>query len=441
MKSGKRIVKKDGACAGDEPMAGIPRDFSETVKDIKLAILQARAKAAHLANAEALKLYFYVGGYISRKTRNAKWGSGAINALSERLQVELPGLRGFSPQHMRFMRQFFEAWSVVGEIRQLATAEFQHLPSNELTAGQIRYLPSSEMTGCEIGYLSSSKLERHLRSGEIRPLPTNELGKDDIAAFFSIGFTHHREIIRFCKDFDERLYYIHACAKAPWSVEQLLEHLRADDYHHVGVLPNNFEKALSPMALATQAVRSFKDEYLLDLVNLDNVDARYGYETDERMLSKSMVANIEKTIAALGGNDFCFMGREKRLVFEDDEFFVDLLFFHRGLKAMVAIELKMGDFHPGYLGQLNFYLAALDKLMKKPDENPTIGLLLCEKVNKPVVQLAVQGYSQPIGIATYQALRNIPEPYKTLAPVIDGVRKVMAENVKARSKDAKRGGK
>lgn len=432
MKSGKRIVKKDGARAGDEPMAGIPRDFSETVKDIKLAILQARARAAHLANAEALKLYFYVGGYISKKTRAAEWGSSAIDALSAQLQVELPGLRGFAPSNIKNMRIFFEAWSVVGEIRQLATAEldreaFRHLPSVE-----IRQLPTAEICDTE---------DRHLRSGEIRPLPTNELGKDDIAAFFSIGFTHHREIIRFCKDFDERLYYIHACAKAPWSVEQLLEHLRADDYHHVGVLPNNFEKALSPMALATQAVRSFKDEYLLDLVNLDNVDARYGYETDERMLSKSMVANIEKTIAALGGNDFCFMGREKRLVFEDDEFFVDLLFFHRGLKAMVAIELKMGDFHPGYLGQLNFYLAALDKLMKKPDENPTIGLLLCEKVNKPVVQLAVQGYSQPIGIATYQALRNIPEPYKTLAPVIDGVRKVMAENVKARSKDAKRGGK
>ena len=409
----------------------LPKDFSSTVKDIKLAILQARAKAAHLANAEALKLYFFVGGYISKKTRNAKWGSGAINALSERLQMELPGLRGFSPQHLRFMRQFFEAWISVSPIRHLVSVEF-------------RYLPSSEMTGREICYLPSSKLERHLPSDEIRPLPTDELEKDDIAAFFSIGFTHHREIIRFCKNFDERLYYIHACAKGMWSVEQLLEHLRVDDYHHIGALPNNFEKTLSPMTLATQAVRSFKDEYLLDLVNLDNVDARYGYETDERVLSKSMVANIEKTIQALGGNDFCFMGREKRLVIEGEEFFVDLLFFHRGLKAMVAIELKMGDFHPGYLGQLNFYLSALDKLMKKPDENPSIGLLLCEKVNKPVVQLAVQGYSKPIGIATYQALRNIPEPYKTLAPVIDGVRRVLAESAaerKPRKRPARKGKK
>jgi predicted nuclease of restriction endonuclease-like (RecB) superfamily len=249
------------------------------------------------------------------------------------------------------MRIFFETWYVIEEIRQLATAEldreaFRQLPIAEICDTEIRYLPSAR--NCS--------------------MPLDELGDEDIAAFFSIGFTHHREIIRYCKDIDERLYYIRACAKGFWSVIELKNHIAADEYRHIGILANNFEKTLSPMALATHAVRSFKDEYLLDLINLDNVDARYGYETDERVLSKSMVANIEKTIQALGGNDFCFMGREKRLVFEDEEFFVDLLFFHRGLKAMVAIELKMGDFHPGYLGQLNFYLSALDKLMKKPDE-------------------------------------------------------------------------
>ena len=380
----------------------IPRDFAGAVKDIKLAILQARAKAARLANTEALKLYFFVGGYISRKTRNAKWGSGAIDALSERLQVELPGLRGFSPANIKYMRLFFDEWAEWFEIRHLASDKNRQTSPDDDALMPIRHLASDELT------------------------------EEQISAFLSIGFTHHREILNKCATYEERWYYILSCAKGPWSVEQLLQHLRADDYHHIGALPNNFAKTLAPMALATQAVRSFKDEYLLDLVNLDNVDARYGYETDERVLSKSMVADIEKTIQALGGDDFCFMGREKRLVLEDEEFFVDLLFFHRGLKAMVAIELKMGDFHPGYLGQLNFYLSALDRLLKKPDENPTIGLLLCEKVNRPVVQLAVQGYSQPIGIATYQALRNIPEPYKTLAPVIDGVRKVMAEKAKAR---------
>ena len=370
----------------------VPSDFGKVVTDIKLAILQARARAARASNVEALKLYFYVGGYISKKTRSAKWGTGAINALSERLQVEIPGLRGFSPASMKYMRIFFEEWTKWFEIR--------HLPSDENALVPIRHLASDEIT------------------------------KEQIDAFISVGFTHHREILNKCRNFDERWYYILACAKEHWSVTELERHLKARDYHHIGALPNNFAKTLSPMSLASAAVHSFKDEYLLDLINLENVDARYGYETDERVLSKAMVAEIEKTISALGGNDFCFMAREKRLVFGDDEFFVDLLFFHRGLKAMVAVELKKGDFHPGYLGQLNFYLSALDKLMKKPDENPTIGLLLCEEVNKPVVELAVQGYSQPIGIATYQALKKIPEPYKTLAPVIDGVRRVLAEHGK-----------
>jgi predicted nuclease of restriction endonuclease-like (RecB) superfamily len=382
-----------------ESVKALPGGFSAAVMDIKLAILQARARAARASNVEALKLYFYVGGYVSKKTRSAKWGTGALDALSERLQVELPGLRGFSSQHIRFMRQFYDEWNQV-------------LGLVDENAPEIRYLPSSENED-EIRYLTSSEL--------------NAVTREEVEAFLSIGFTHHRAIFGKCKSLDERWYYIVACAKENWTVIELERHIRADDYHHVGALPNNFAKTLSPMSLATKAVRSFKDEYLLDLVNLDNVDARYGYETDERVLSRTMVAEIEKTIAALGGSDFCFMAREKRLVFGDDEFFVDLLFFHRELKSMVAIELKKGDFHPGYLGQLNFYLSALDKLMKKPDENPTIGLLLCEAVNTPVVQLAVQGYSQPIGIATYQALRNIPEPYKTLAPVIDGVRRVMAE--------------
>jgi predicted nuclease of restriction endonuclease-like (RecB) superfamily len=407
----------------------VPKDFFAAVKDIKLAILQARARAAQASNAEALKLYFYVGGYISKKTRNAKWGSGAIDALSNRLQVELPGLRGFSSSSMIFMRLFYEAWAARPEIHNLVSDEFHYLPSNEIDTAQIHYFLSNE---------SIEGDNRQMPSAENRSLATNELDKGDIVAFFSIGFTHHREIIRFCKDFDERLYYIHACAKAPWSVEQLQQHLRADDYHHVGALPNNFAKTLSPIEEATRTVRSFRDEYLLELVNLDNVDAIHDQDIDERVLSKGLVANIEKTIASLGGSDFCFMGREKRLVVDGEELFVDLLFYHRALQAMVAIELKMGKFRASYLGQLSQYLVVLDQLERKPHEKPSIGLLLCEKMNKPLVQLTVQGYTQPIGIATYQALRNIPEPYKMLAPVIDGVRRILVEHGKETKKPRRR---
>ncbi len=375
----------------------IPEDFASTVNDIKLAILQARAKAAHLANAEALKLYFYVGSYISKKTRSAKWGSGAIDALSKRLQIELPGLRGFSASNIKNMRLFFEYWADDFSIR-------------HLTSGEIRQTASAE-----------SALT------PIRQMPSAELGIEPENAFLSIGFSHHREILRAVKCKDEAWYYICAAARSQWSYQTLLQHLQADDYHHIGALPNNFEKTLSPMALATRAVRSFRDEYLLELVNLDNADAIHDQDVDERMLSKSLVADVEKTIQALGGSDFCFMGREKRLIYADEEIFIDLLFYHRGFHSMVAVELKMGKFRASYLGQLALYLSALDKLEKKPDENPTIGLLLCEEMNKPFVQLAVQDISKPIGIATYKTLRSIPKPYKTLAPVIEGVRQVLAQ--------------
>ena len=148
----------------------------------------------------------------------------------------------------------------------------------------------------------------------------------------------------------------------------------------------------------------------------------------------SLVANIEKTIQALGGDDFCFMGREKRLVYSGEEFFIDLLFYHRGRRAMVAVELKMGKFRPSYLGQLEFYLSALDELMKKPEENPSIGLLRCEKMNKGVVEFAVRDKSKPLGIATYKTLKAIPKPYRSLAPVIEGVRRELANGLKERTK-------
>ncbi len=406
----------------------MPKDFSSAVKDIKLAILQARAKAAHLANAEALKLYFFVGGYISKKTRKAKWGSGAIDALSNQLQVELPGLRGFSATNMKNMRIFFEAWTDMIAIRPLPTNELRHLPSDEISEGENRQMPSDRTALVPI-----------------RQMPSDEFGTDLATAFMSLGFSHHVKILMSCKDREEIWYYIARCAKEMWSYEHLRDHLRADDYHHIGALPNNFEKTLSPMALATKAVRSFRDEYLLELVNLDNVDARADQDVDERVLSKALVADVEKTIQALGGDDFCFMGREKRLVVEGEEVFIDLLFFHRGLQALVAVELKMGKFRPAYLGQLEFYLSALDELVRKPNENPSIGLLLCEKMNKGVVEFAVRDKSKPLGIATYQTLRSIPKPYQTLAPVIEGVRRVLAESAagrKARSNPtAKKGGR
>ena len=191
--AGMKVVRSRGEI--------VPRDFAAAVKDIKLAILQSRARAAHASNVEALKLYFYVGGYVSKKTRTAKWGSGAIDALSNRLQVELPGLRGFSSASIRKMRLFFEAWAECLEIRSL--------PTNELAIVPVITKRSSA---------------------------TNELSVDDAAAFLSVGFTHHVAIFMAVKRVEDRLYYIRRCARECMSVAELEGILAAKEHLHVGSL-------------------------------------------------------------------------------------------------------------------------------------------------------------------------------------------------------------
>ena len=378
--------------------------YPEAVKTIKSAILKSRYLAARLANAEQLKLYFSIGGYVSANTRQGKWGTGAIEAISNALQAELPGLRGFSPSSMKYMRQLYEEW--ISIVKWLSLPNVIDIPANRQSA---------------IGDLS------------IEPVPVNrqsaidDLKEPDIEAFFSIGFTHHIQIFSKCKSLDERWYYIRQSAANFWTVNVLKQHIAAGDFSHVGALPNNFALTLPDARQASRAVRSFKDEYLLDFINIE--DAADGGDVDERVLETAIVNSIKRFIQSLGP-DFCFVGNQYRLIVGDEEFFIDLLFYHRLLRSMVAVELKRGKFKPAYLGQLNFYLSALDKQVRHPDENRSIGLLLCQEANRTVVELAVQDLDKPIGVATYRLGGEIPERYRPLIPLIVGVQKILTETGK-----------
>ena len=397
-------MKKKSQCV-DRGLALKPLDeafeIGVAVKTIKTAILKSRYMAARKANFEHLKLYFHVGAYVSANTRNGTWGSGAIEAISERLSSELPGLRGFSPTNMRNMRIFHEQWSQEG----------------------IHQLPTDELGDCLLDDAVPA----------IHQLPTDELSESDIAAFFSIGFTHHMEILYKCRSQVERWYYIRKAAMEFWNVEELKRHIRARDYAVNGRTVNNFAMTLPSDRQVGKAVQAFKSEYLLDFVNI--VDADDDAETlDEPEWMMEMVAKVRKFIQELGP-DFCFMNVKKRFVVGETEFFSDLVFYHRTLKCMVAIELKKGAFKPAYLGQLDFYLACLDKYVKLQDENPSIGLLLCHSMDRPVVELAVRRYSMPLGVATYRTSEDMPPAYKALKPLLDGSQKLLAEmNAEAAAK-------
>lgn len=376
-------------------------DFVKDVKVIKAAILKSRYIAARLANAEMLKLYFAIGAYVSRNSREGRWGTGAIEEISRLLQKELPGLRGFSPTNMRNMRIFFEAWSSPNAICQPLADKSSIVNSSNV-------------------FSSSSKAGSRIR----QPL-ADELGPNDATAFMSIGFSNHMEIIFACKSIDERLFYIRRSAAEFWSKRTLLQHIKAGDYATQGKAVNNFALTMPDDKQMSRAVQAFRSEYLLDFVNI--VDANDDEETlDEPEWMMEMVSKIRRFIQALGP-DFCFMDVKKRFIVDGEEYFADLVFFHRELKCMVAVELKRGKFKPAYLGQLEFYLACLDKYVKREDENPSVGLLLCREMNRSVVELTIGRHNSPLGVATYRTAEDVPDQYKSLRPLLEGAHKVLSE--------------
>ena len=234
------------------------------------------------------------------------------------------------------------------------------------------------------------------------------------------------EIIYACKDIDERLFYIRKCATEFWSKRVLQQHLKANDYATQGKAVNNFSLTMPDAKQMSRAVQAFKSEYLLDFVNIG--DAADDEETlDEPEWMMEMVSKIRRFIQALGP-DFCFMDVKKRFIVEGEEFFADLVFFHRELKCMVAVELKRGKFKPAYLGQLEFYLACLDKYVKREDENPSIGLLLCHEMNRSVVELTIGRHNTPLGVATYRTAEDVPDEYQSLRPLLDGAQRLLDEN-------------
>jgi predicted nuclease of restriction endonuclease-like (RecB) superfamily len=315
--------------------------YTEATQAIKQAILKSRYNAAALINREMLMLYFGVGEYISNNSRAGTWGTNAIDTISAQLQKELPGLRGFSVTNIKNMRLFYEAWQGVVLNRQLPTDDLENM--------------DLQIVGNEI---------------VIRQSITDELNSDPVLnAFVRVGFTHHIAIINSVKSHEERLFYIHKCATEFWSVEKLKYNLKSGLYAREGKIANNFAVTIPDADFRGKALRSFKDEYLLDYINIEDPD-----EADEREISDHIVRNIKKFIMTLG-NDFSFVGSEYRVIVGGTEYFIDLLFFNRRIQALVAVELKRGAFKPEYAGKLNFYLSALDTYVKMPHEKPSIGIV------------------------------------------------------------------
>lgn len=383
----------------------------KAVSAIKTAILQGQYEAAKDVNRVQLALYYAVGRFLSQNTRKGVWGTGALEAISERLRKELPGLRGFSVSSLKNMRLFFEEWSMLDAHSPIAIGELQHNENQKNTNSPIA-----------TDELNNSAIPDTIDINHALQIP---IASDfPIEDFFRVPFTHHIRIIERVKDLKTRYYYIHRTAEEHLSAEQLVHRIKESAHKHDTLISNNFIQTIPNATAARKAVMMFKDEYLLNFINVEEIGERDSLDVDERVVEQQIVENIKKFIMTFG-NDFAFIGNQYHLEVYGVEQFPDLLFFNRELNALVVIELKTGVFKTSYLGQLMGYLSILDAKVKKPHENPSIGIVLCKSADRDFVEFVIRDYSKPMGVATYTTSQDMPEPYRKALPDIDELKKLL----------------
>lgn len=367
--------------------------YNDAVKQIKTAILQSQAKALKGVNQEQLALYYGIGRFISQNSRAGFWGKDAIDTISRQLSTEVPGLRGFSPRNLRNMRMFYEEWKCLDTNLADASAK----------------LDLGNKSADESANLDSRK--------SLSPL---EIADIPIVAFFSIGFSHHTLILSKTKTLEERRYYIQLCSDLQLSYDALERKIAEDAYHNQGNMPNNFGMTIPDYKRAFQAIQMFKDEYLLDYINVEQLGER-DEDIDERVIENEIVHNVKNFIMTFG-RGFSYMGNQVHYDKLGHDHWVDLLFFNRILKSLVVIELKKGSFKPAYLGQLAAYLRVLDDEERIEGENPSVGIVLCKDADRAYVEYVLQDYTKPMGVATYKSSQ---ERLRELLPDEEEIKKLL----------------
>ena len=367
-------------------------DYNIAVQTIKDAILRSQYQAAKLINREMLSLYYGIGRYISANSREGFWGTGAIRTISEKLRKELPGLKGFSETNLKNMRLFYEEWEPIFNKSAISTI-ISSVATDEIETALLLPAKSSVTT-------------------------------DDLESFLSLDFTHHIAILNGEKDATKRLKYIHLSLANRWNTKYLQQQIKDNAADKYGAMPSNFGVTIKDSRDAIKALNMFKDEYLLDFINTEEIGIRDIADIDERVVEKEIIHNIKKFIMTFG-RDFAFVGNQYHLEAFSEDFFPDLLFFNRELNCLVVVELKTSDFKPGYLAQLMTYLRILDDKVRKPHENPSIGIVLCKNANKDFVEYVIQDYAKPMGVATYRLSEDMPEKLREVLPDVEELRKLL----------------
>lgn len=333
-----------------------PEGYSDWLAELKGRIHNAQQRATLAVNRELVLLYWQIGHDILTRQAEQGWGTKVIGRLAQDLRVAFPGMKGFSPRNLKYMRAFAEAW-----------------PDTEFVQQAAAQLP----------------------------------------------WGHNLVLLDKLPGPETRRWYAAKAIEHNWSRNILVMQIETHLLERSGKAVSNFESHL-PKPQSDLARESLKDPYRFDFLGLT-------FDAQEREIENALVKHVTEFLLELGAG-FAFVGQQVLLDVGGDEFFIDLLFYHLKLRCYVVIELKAGKFKPEHLGQLSFYLTAVDAQLKHLQDGPTIGLLLCKSKNKVVAEYALRDNARPIGVAEYQLVESLPAELQTSLPSIEQIERELASD-------------
>ena len=338
-------------------------DYKNWLQTLKGEIQQSQIKAAIQVNSELLRLYWQIGKAIVEKQAKAKWGDGFLQTLSADLCKEFPTMKGFSYRNLKSIRQWFLFYNQEFLIRKQLVSQLE-------------------------------------------------------ASLFSIPWGHHIMIMQRCKSIQEALFYVHKTIENHWSRSVLEHQIALNLYARQGKAITNFQQQL-PATASDLAQELTKDPYVFDFLSMTE-----GYT--ERELQQYLEDHMTKFLLELG-KGFCFYGKQVHINVGGDDFYIDLLFYNAHLHCYVVVELKTTKFKPEHIGQLKFYVTAVNKQLRTEGDNPTIGLLICKDKNDIVAEYTLEEIHNPIGVSSYKLFDELSKGFQSSLPSIEEIEKQLID--------------
>ena len=349
----------------------IPENYPLLVKQIKNRVLLAQQRAAFSANEELLRMNWDIGEILNKSKSVDGWGNKTLQRLSTDMKNEYPTEKGFSVRNMQCMIQFYQEYD-----RDLTHVKHDH----QIAQSMIAQFDSDNIS-----------------------LPIKQL-----------SWTHNILLIQRVKDIRARYWYMVQTLSSHWNVRFLTESIRLNRYETYGALPNNFNETM-PATDAQNATALLKDPYIFDMLT-------FTEQYNERDVEIGLTKHIEQFLVEMGAG-FAFMGRQFHINVSSDDYYIDILMYNTFLHRYMVIELKASEFKPEYIGKLNFYCSAIDDLMCRDGDNPTIGLLLCKTKDNIKAEYALRGMQKPMGVSEYELGQELPTTFRSRLPSVEDLEK------------------